>query len=66
MAAEQGYQVPPLLDMDLLYFIGFNDLDLRYGIAQRFPQIGNGDLITDFQLMNVQKVAGTIPASMAP
>lgn len=42
--------------------MGFNDLGSHHPVAQGFPQIGNGNLVTQSQIRNVAKIGSAAPA----
>ena len=65
MAGQQGQQVAVWLDLDLLRLVGLDDLNARYGVGQRFPQVGELHGIAHLQAVDVTEVVRAAPATVS-
>ena len=65
MTAEKCHEISVRLNMDLLHFVGHDDLNFADFIRKGFPDVCNCYPVTLLQLVDVQKVMGTVPASVA-
>ena len=65
MAGQQGQQVAVGPDLDLLHLVGLDDLNVRYGVSQRLPQVGELHGVTHLQAVYTPEVIRTAPAPVS-
>ena len=65
MAGQQRQKIASLLDFDLVHLVRLDDLDVRHGIGQRFPQVCELHGIAYSQLIYVPEVIRTAPAPVS-
>lgn len=54
-----------MLYLDLIHLVRLDDLDIGYGVGQCLPQVGNSDLISHRQAVDVPEVIRTAPAPVS-
>ena len=64
MAGEQRDHVPIPLDQDRLNIIRIDDLDLRYLIGERLPDVRYGYLVAELQQLDIQKIFVSVPGAV--
>ena len=65
MTAEKCHEISVRLNMDLLHFVGHDDFNFADFISKGFPDVRNCYPVALLQLVDVQKVMGTVPSSVA-
>ena len=66
MAGKQSDHVPALLNQDLVYFVGQDDLCFRYGVGHCFPQIGDDDFIRNVTTITKTTIALSMRMAVPP
>ena len=52
-------------DLDLLHLVGLDDLNVRYGVSQRLPQVGELHGVTHLQTVDMPEVVRATPATVS-